>query len=354
MKILIVSPSFGGFGGIESFICALARFLNRSNYHVTLCFKKTSSFKLDSLLLSNAKQSGSNVRFVSRASRQLGKLIQEADIVHCQNPCIDVAFFAKVFCKPLVYTIHNHNKVKFSRHKLLRQLAFLLADARWYNSHFVWNSWEPTRKRKHSQILPIVSNLPVGVVPPKDRQGYLFIARWIENKGLKNLVDAYKLAKIDKQQWPLFLVGDGPLRSEIENRIASEQIGGIEIVGRVEDATRNNLIRHARWMVTPPHTNEDLGLTPIEARHVGVPCIVTRDGGLLEAAGQYSITCEPNNIQQLKKALEYAASMDESSYLNLSINTRKELLREMRPMADYLKEYETLCNQVKSIKERGM
>ena len=51
--------------------------------------------------------------------------------------------------------------------------------------------------------------------------------------------------------------------------------------------------REAKWMVTPPHTQEDLGLTPLEARSVGVPCIASTDGGVKETAGPHALFCKP-------------------------------------------------------------
>ena len=50
-------------------------------------------------------------------------------------------------------------------------------------------------------------------------------------------------------------------------------------------------------MVTPPHTKEDLGLTPLEARSVGVPCIASRDGGVQETAGKHSLLCKPGDAE---------------------------------------------------------
>jgi glycosyltransferase involved in cell wall biosynthesis len=36
-------------------------------------------------------------------------------------------------------------------------------------------------------------------------------------------------------------------------------------------------------------TREDFGLTAVEARNLGVPCIITRDGGLPEAGGKQAL-----------------------------------------------------------------
>lgn len=340
MKVLIVSPSFGTFGGCEAFIFRLADEIVRHGHTVTLCFKRVDQqFDLDDTLQEYIDATPARVTFVDRASRPLYDAIQKADLVHCQNPSIDVALMAKWVGTPLVMTIHGWLRERWTPRGLAARLARWLTDRRWYNSDFVWRKWEPRRRSPTSGKLPIVSNLPTGVVSPSARKGFVFAARWVENKGLEVLLQAYARANLDRNEWPLTLLGDGPLRPRVEALIRDRQIEGVDIRGFVDDATRNDVIRHARWMVTPPHTDEDLGLTPIEARHVGVPCIITRDGGLPEAGGTHALMCEPRDVDGLRQRLEEAAAMDAAAYEALAEASRKELLDYLQPMSLYLDHY---------------
>ncbi len=340
MKVAIVSPCFGVLGGMETFICALAKELHAlPGVEVTLCLKKVTTFKLDWLLEKTARATGAQVAFVERASRELAAVIRNSDIVHCQNPCFDVALLAKLFGKPLVLTMHSQRHRSFRPRELARRAAWHMADRRWYNSEFNWNTWDPERRKHASARLPVISNLPTGAVPVADRRGFIFVARWIPNKGVELLVDAYARAKLDRQQWPLILLGDGPLRPMIETKIREEKIEGIEIRGFVEEAERNDAIRHACWMVTPPHTKEDLGLTPMEARNVSVPVIITRDGGLPEAGGRHALVCEPGQVGELKALLEKAAMMDPDTYEQLCEATYRELQEYLQPLSVYAAHY---------------
>ena len=350
MKVAIVSPCFGVLGGIETFICALAKDLHsQAGVEVTLCFKKTKTFKPDGLLDKVARETGANVIFVERASRELAAVIRHADIVHCQNPCFDVAMLAKFFGKRLVLTMHSQRVRKLRPREVLRMVAWNMADRRWYNSEFCWNTWDPGRTKHSSARLPVVSSLPTGRVPIVERRGFVFVARWIRNKGLDFLVEAYAQAKLDRKQWPLVLMGDGPLRPMIEAKIRDEKIEGIEILGYVAEEQRNHAIRHARWMVTPPNTKEDLGLTPLEARNVAVPCIITRDGGLPEAGGRHALSCEPGNVEELKRLLEKAASMDMETYERLCEATHKELMEYLQPLSVYCDQYRKLLGNVQHV-----
>jgi glycosyltransferase involved in cell wall biosynthesis len=96
--------------------------------------------------------------------------------------------------------------------------------------------------------------------------------------------------------------------------------------------------------VAPARTREDLGLTPIEARSVGVPVIVTRDGGLPEAGGDAALIVEPGNIEQLAAALKQAAAMNEAEYGERAERGRETLKQFLRPMKFYRESYATLGN----------
>jgi glycosyltransferase involved in cell wall biosynthesis len=85
-----------------------------------------------------------------------------------------------------------------------------------------------------------------------------------------------------------------------------------------------------------------MGLTPIEARSVGVPAIVTRDGGLPEAAGPSALLCAPGDVASLAGALERAAGMAEAEYRERAAAAKSSLAAYLRPLSDYVAIYERL------------
>lgn len=344
MKVLIVSPCQGGYGGIEAFILAVAAAVRREpDMEVRICLKRTKGAKLQPDLKTMLK--GEDVIVCDRADRDLVEAIRWADLVHLQNASPDVIFLAKLFRRPLVLTIHYYMARKFDAHRLLWRLGAKLADERWYDSNFVWNTWEPRRKSPRSRQVAPVSTLPEGWTPFAERRGFAFIGRWIANKGIDTLLDAYAQAQIDRAAWPLVLMGDGPLRSMIEYAIRKRGVEGIEVLGFVDPQTKTDRIKNARWMVVPPNTNEDFGLTAVEARNLGVPCIITRDGGLPEAAGPQALVCERNNPAALARLLEAAAAMSEEEYARRATRTREELADELVPMEFYAQSYRRLARR---------
>lgn len=339
MKLLLISPCNGGYGGIEAFVFAVAEAARREpDFDVRVRLKRTKDFVLQPQLKQIVKREP-DTDFCDRAGGELAAEVRWADLVHLQNASPDVVFLAKLRGKPLVLTIHNYMARSWSLHRLLWRVAAKLADARWYNSQFVWNTWEPHKKSPRSRKVPTVSKLPTGWTSPEERRGFAFISRWIANKGADTLIDAYALAQIDRTEWPLVMMGEGPMRPLIEYAIRKRNIAGVEVLGFVDETTKAEKIGRARWLVVPPNTNEDFGLTALEARSVGVPCIITRDGGLPEAGGKQALVCEPGNPAALARLLEEAAAMPESEYEQRAIRTRDELAQELEPMEFYARAY---------------
>ena len=95
-------------------------------------------------------------------------------------------------------------------------------------------------------------------------------------------------------------------------------------------------------MVTPPHTKEDLGLTPLEARSVGVPCIATTDGGVKETAGPHALFCEPGCTDSLANRLQEAINMNEVDYQQKAIDAKVGLETYVLPLDVYAEHYKEL------------
>ncbi len=330
MRVAIVSPTFGAYGGLEAFVLAIAAGLPPTpDLEVRLYFKCTRDFALAPALADAVKPLGDRVKFVPRASRRLWGALAWANVVHAQNPSPDVVAIARLLRRPLLINVINHRQPGRGLHDRLWRWALRRAGRRFYISDFVRKTWEGHAVWPGSSVVFPICELADGTVPPARRRGFVFAARWIPNKGLETLVEAYAEARLDPVEWPLTLIGDGPLRPEVERRVAERKLLGVRMPGFVPAAEKASLIRTARWMVVPPHTNEDFGLTAIEARNVGVPCIITRDGGVPEAAGEEALACEPGDVDGLSRRLREAAAMPELEYEQRARSTRESLSRQL-------------------------
>jgi glycosyltransferase involved in cell wall biosynthesis len=354
LKILMLAPCLGKFGGIETFCLTLIEDLIKRGATVRLLRKKVAGFQDDGSIKQNENEIRSSwteeknkrfaTEFVSPRDAVIKKAIRESDLVHLHNPMVEGVWNAKKFNKPCVMTIYNWRRKGILPRLMAWRWAVSRADRRWYISEFVWDSWE--KKRKHASArLPVVSRMPQGETSPDKRKGFLFIGRWVPNKGIRILLEAYVRLKADPQEWPLIMIGDGPLRGEVLHTIKEKGIQGVQLPGFVSESERHRYTREAKWMITPPHTKEDLGLTPLEARSVGVPCIASTDGGVQETAGPHALFCKPGDIDSLVLCMKKAIQMEDSLYQELSKLAKIDLEQYVRPLDEYANEYLSMIHK---------
>jgi glycosyltransferase involved in cell wall biosynthesis len=343
MRILIAAPTFGVHGGIEAFVMALADWLGRNTTHdIRVCFKIAGRQPVSELLRARCESLQLDHRFVRPGSVELLESLRWADVVHGNNCSPDVVLIAKALGRPVVLTVHNWFRGRSGLRNQLWYICNRIADRRVYNSNFVWRTWEPGRALAGSERMPTVSHLPTAAVQFELRKGFCFVARLIANKGLETLVRAYEATQVDRNSWPLFIVGDGPLKNWLENYVRERAVDGVRYLGYVPEEEKYRIIAGCKWLVAPANTREDMGLTPIEARNVAVPAIVTRDGGLPESAGSSALVCEPGDELGLRELLEYAARMPEEEYRERAERAKQSLTGYLRPLSEYLQIYETL------------
>ena len=282
--------------------------------------------------------------FISPRDSIIKNATRECDLVHLHNPMIEGVWHAKKLKKPCVMTIYNWRRKGIHPRLLAWRWAVCQADRRWYISEFVWDSWEKKR-RQGSGRLPVVSRMSQEETSPEQRKGFLFIGRWVPNKGIRILLKAYAKLKTNPKEWPLTMLGDGPLRYEVLRTIQEKGIQGVKLPGFVSESERHRYTREAKWMVTPPHTQEDLGLTPLEARSVGVPCIASTDGGVQETAGPHALFCKPGCLESLAMRLQEAINMSDAEYIKKASATKNGLQDYVRPLDQYAENYLQLLNR---------
>jgi len=344
IKILVALPTHGTYGGMEIFALALAEWLQRhGEYTVRVCFKLVGGNSFAKDLEDQCKEM--DISYVVRQKRSLGifRDLLWCDLLHLNNLSIEFSLLARVIGRPIVATVHNWNIRAGSFQGWAWKLAHSLAAFRTYNSEFVRRTWVSGDDLTRDVCIPTVSRLTGSSVPAADRRGFFFISRWIENKGLDVLIEAYARARIDKDAWPLKIAGDGPIRDAIMDRIRCSNSNGISILGRISDELKLFEMGHAKWVVCVPNTREDLGLTPIEARHLGVPVIASVDGGVPESAGPSAIFVPPGDSVALSRALELAAQMSDADYLRRCEDTAQDLNYYLRPLSVYAEIYRGLA-----------
>lgn len=133
------------------------------------------------------------------------------------------------------------------------------------------------------------------------------VGRLASAKGFDVLIRALALADLG-EAWELVIVGDGPLRSQIERSVA--QLGLVDhvrLVGHLANpypvlASADIAVQASRW--------EGFGVAALEALALGVPLIATScPGGMAEIldGGQFGILVPPDDAHELARAIRKVA-----------------------------------------------
>jgi colanic acid/amylovoran biosynthesis glycosyltransferase len=115
----------------------------------------------------------------------------------------------------------------------------------------------------------------------------LGIGRFVEKKGFEYLIDAMQIVERQVPGARLVMIGEGPLREDLENR-ASARLGRYEFVGPISSEDVVTWLQHARALAVPSVTTpsgdtEGLPMTVIEALASGLPVAASEHAGIPEA-----------------------------------------------------------------------
>ncbi len=107
--------------------------------------------------------------------------------------------------------------------------------------------------------------------PEGKKYRFLFIGRLTRVKGIDFLIDVF--TRIEADEWTLDILGDGPLRGELENKVKGHGLQGkIRFHGFVDD-TEHWLASCSALLF--PSRSEGNPLTLAQAIMMGVPCMMS-------------------------------------------------------------------------------
>lgn len=117
-------------------------------------------------------------------------------------------------------------------------------------------------------------------IPDAPRRDVLYAGRLAPEKGVFQLIRAWEL--LSPPGRTLYLMGDGPLRGELEHYVSSRRLESIRLTGFIPHEEQGTVRASCGVAVAPSLWEETFGMVVLESWLHGTPVIVTPCGGLPE------------------------------------------------------------------------
>jgi colanic acid/amylovoran biosynthesis glycosyltransferase len=138
----------------------------------------------------------------------------------------------------------------------------------------------------------------------------LFVARLVEKKGCEYLIRAVAQLRESRRDARLVIIGDGPLRGELERLATSLQVPA-EFLGVQGTEAVREWMQRARVLCNPSVTaatgdTEGLGMVFAEAQATGLPVVSTLHGGIPEVVrdGETGLLAREQSVDELTNHLQ--------------------------------------------------
>ena len=364
MKILIIHNYYKFRGGEDEVVDYEKKLLIKSGFEIVEYFKDNNNikgifYKIKILF---------NLFFSFSTFFEIAKIIKDKkpDLAHIHNiyPIISpsIYFVLKKYKIPIIHTIHNFRFFCSNGFCLKNGKICIKCETNSIKNIFNICSKE---KKEYDFLLKIIiyitrlfnlfkkidffivpsdfiknKLLSIGISASKviikrysieipDRSSYLirkdllnyfiFVGRLSEEKGITQLVDAFKLLDPIK----LIVLGDGPLKEELIIKLKNENISNIQLIGYIKGEQKQLLISKSLALIIPSIWFEIGPLTAVESLSLGVPIIVNNVGATKEfLINNYNgFLYEADKADSLRNVILKLIDMKEIDYYKLKANS---------------------------------
>lgn len=315
MKILLISPTQKGIGGIAQHIQGLRDYLTKQDCKVEIVSSE-NTFTIPIKGLKNLSFAISS--FLKTKSKK------EFDIFHAFN--IPSALSLKNTTGKKILTLHGmyteqigmiHGKTASKLSNVYEKIALKWADVITVGSKQGYEYY--SKLAKNVTFIPNainISSLPTTIDKRFDNQ-VVFVGRLSKEKGISILMEFAKNLPSDIH---LIIAGSGPERDYVEK--ISKSLSNIHFIGFQEKNKAISLIRGSDILIQPS-LSEGISSTILEAMACKIPIIATNIGGNKELLNHnrtgilidnYSSNILLKEVLDLLSNKQKAKSLVESAY----------------------------------------
>lgn len=134
----------------------------------------------------------------------------------------------------------------------------------------------------------------------------LYIGRLERRKGVKYLLQAYKLLTQEEDNISLIIAGDGPDREKLELLAEDLELPNISFLGFISEELKMQLLQEATLFCSPAVYGESFGIVLLEAMATGSVTIAGNNSGysaLMQELGAISIV-NPHDADEFARRLK--------------------------------------------------
>jgi len=299
MKILLISPTSGGIGGIAQHVDGLSQFLTGVGHEVDI-LSSANTFTVPIKRLKNP-----SFMFSSFLKTKFKK---GNDIAHAHH--IIAALAMKNFSCKKILSIHGvysknidqlYGKTISNISKKYEKMALNLVDAITVNSKEGYDYYT----KMGFNVVQIPNAIDLNLIPKKSTKQFknqlIFAGRLSKEKGIEILLEA---ASQLPNNYHLLIAGSGPLEEKV--RKLSDEKTNLHYLGYQSKQNVLSLIRGSDLLIQPS-LEEGISSTLLEAMACGT-CVLGSDiEGISEVIenNKTGLLVEPNNKDELLNKILY-------------------------------------------------
>lgn len=293
MKILLISPTLKGIGGVAQHVRDLIKFLKENGHQVDVL----SSENTPTIPIKKLKNPSFLISSFFKA-----KLMKNYDIVHAQHPFAALAM--KNVSGKKILTIHGifseqigilHGKSSSNFSNKYEKNAFEWADAVTAGSKEAFEYYSKLgSKVSYIPNAIDINSLPTGTDTRYEKQ-IIFAGRLSKEKGIFTILETAKNLPKDIH---LLIIGHGPEEKLIVD--FAKNVENVHYLGYQPKEKTIPLIRGSKLLIQPSLA-EGISATLLEAMACKTPIIATKIGGNVELFenNKTGILIEPKNSEEL-------------------------------------------------------
>jgi len=299
MRVLLISPTSGGIGGIAQHVDGLSQFLTVAGHKVdvissantfTIPIKrlKNPSFMLSSFLKTKFKKGND----IAHAHHIVGALSMK------NFSCKKILSIHGVYSKNIAQL---YGKTTANISKKYEKMALNLVDAITVNSKEGYNYYT----EMGFNVVQIPNAIDLNLIPKKSTKQFenqiIFAGRLSKEKGIEILLEA---ATQLPDNYNLLIAGSGPLEEKVRN--LADKKTNVHYLGYQSKQNLLSLIRGSDLLIQPS-LEEGMSSTLLEAMACGTCILGSNIEGISEIVenNKTGLLVEPNNVEELLNKILY-------------------------------------------------